>query len=299
MRTLPAALFVSAIAVIANFCTPAFAQTRASVFVAPVTVAASAAQSAPSGFNDVVRHEVQLSIERTRLFNVVSSTSTEIDALLTEMVRSGRRPPRSINADYIYAVEIQTVSMTETLQAAPHMATHDLVAVRGDITLNISVLSPNAGVLARFSVDASYRPAPQLQDAASTQGTRALDRPTQTRPLTDPASFQELARAAAARIAGRILENNNAVQIVEVQGSRVWISRGAESGYAIGDMLSVRNAGHELHDPVTGELLGDTGSIIGRIRLIEVQPRLAIGEVLESTVPFQVGFAVKGGPSSD
>ncbi len=289
MRGRVVAVLCAFAAVFWLFSEAAFAQTRTTISVAPVTLSASAG-SPPSGFRDVVRREIQLALERTRLFSVIVSNSSEIDALLAELARSGRQPPRSVGADYVYAVEIASVSLDENISAAPHMVQNDLVAIRGAITLNVAVLSPTRGLLTRFSVDAQYRPTPQLRSAGS---NNAHNRPARSQPVSDSGQYQELARAAAARIAGRIMENNNAVRVVEVQGDRVWINRGSQSGYAVDEVLTIRSVGRELTDPVTGERLGDTGSAIARIRLSNVEPLLSIGVVVDSTAPIEVGAIVR------
>src|SRR5262245_50944643 len=109
------------------------------------------------------------------------------------------------------------------------MSTHDLVTTRGAIGLQISVLSPSSGDIVRFAIDGAYRPAPVIRDAMSTRGTHAVNRAAVTRPSQDAQAYRALAHAVAARIAGRLLENNNAVQVVDVADGRVFLNRGEDA----------------------------------------------------------------------
>lgn len=271
----------------------AHAQGRTAVAVGAVELSPSAQGVAIPGFADTLRSEIQIALEGTGLFSVPGANSTEINAMLSELARTGRTAPRSVAAQYVYAVRVETLTLSDDMRVAPQMNTHDLVTTRGAIALQISVISPSTGSIVRVPIDATYRPAPAMRDAMVTRGSHAVNRASLSRNSTDAQAFQALARAAAARLAGRILENNNAVQIIDIADGRVFINRGEDAGYAVGDTLSVRTRGRELRDPITGERLGDTGGDVGRIRLTEVRARLSVGVIEEGADQISTGALVR------
>jgi hypothetical protein len=268
-------------------------QGRTTVAVGTVTLSPSASAAVPAGFRETLRSEIQVALEGTGLFSVPGANEHEIDAMLDELARSGRAAPRTSGAQYIYAVRVETLTLSEEMRVAPQLTTHDLVTTRGAIVVQISALSPATGNVVRFIIDGAYQAGPAMRDSLSTRNNRDVNRGALVRAASDPQAYRALAHNAASRLAGRILENNNAVQVVDVDGDRIFINRGDDAGYAIGDTLTVRSLGRELRDPVTGERLGDTGAEIGRIRLTEIRARVSVGVIEQGAGAIAVGAIVR------
>lgn len=266
---------------------------RTTVAVGEVTLSPSAAAAAPAGFGDTLRSEIQVALEGTGLFSVPGTNEHEIEAMIAELARSGRAAPRTSRAQYIYAVRVETLTLNDEMRVAPQLNTHDVVTTRGELVVQISALSPATGNVVRFNINGAHQAGPAMRDGLSTRGNRDVNRGALVRASSDPQAYRALANNAAMRLAGRILENNNAVQVVDVDGDRVFISRGADAGYAVGDMLTVRSLGRELRDPVTGERLGDTGGEIGRIRITEVRARVSLGSIEQGVGAIAVGAIVR------
>jgi curli biogenesis system outer membrane secretion channel CsgG len=70
-------------------------------------------------------------------------------------------------------------------------------------------------------------------------------------------------------------------RVIKVEGDKVWINLGAESGAKVGDSFTVVRQGEELIDPDTGQSLGAEEETIGVVEIAEVKAKYSIA-VLKS-----------------
>lgn len=82
-------------------------------------------------------------------------------------------------------------------------------------------------------------------------------------------------RLAAAAGPARSLE----ARVVKLDGTRMYINVGAESGVKVGDRFAVFSIGEALIDPVTGANLGAEEKQTGTAAVTDVQPKFAIATV--------------------
>ncbi|MBM4143973.1 MAG: hypothetical protein FJ225_10345 [Lentisphaerae bacterium] len=67
--------------------------------------------------------------------------------------------------------------------------------------------------------------------------------------------------------------------IADVADGRVLINGGADRGIAVGAEYTVREAGRQVTDPVTGDVLSTLpGRMVGALRVVEVRERIAVAE---------------------
>jgi hypothetical protein len=68
-------------------------------------------------------------------------------------------------------------------------------------------------------------------------------------------------------------------RVVKLDGDRMYINVGAESGVKVGDRFAVFTVGEALIDPVTGANLGAEEKQTGTAAVTDVQPKFAIATV--------------------
>jgi hypothetical protein len=68
--------------------------------------------------------------------------------------------------------------------------------------------------------------------------------------------------------------------VIGVQGSTVYVNRGEDGGLRQGEVLSVFRPGIQLVDPYTGEVLGSAETEIGTVRVVRVNPRFTMADVV-------------------
>ena len=69
--------------------------------------------------------------------------------------------------------------------------------------------------------------------------------------------------------------------VVLVRGGKVYIDIGGNAAVILGDMFDVLGGFNEIRHPVTTEVLGFDKKIMGSIRVVEVQPRYSVCEMVK------------------
>jgi curli biogenesis system outer membrane secretion channel CsgG len=109
---------------------------------------------------------------------------------------------------------------------------------------------------------------------------------------------QEALRAAITKFIDNLIQQLQAVQwtgrIAGIQGNRVYINAGQQTGLRIGDELIVTSLGEEIRDPETGVVIGRApGPVLGRVKVIGFFGNDGSVAIIESGTGFKVGDQVK------
>ena len=86
---------------------------------------------------------------------------------------------------------------------------------------------------------------------------------------------------AVNKIVEKLKDQPWSARVADVDGKEVFLSAGEDLGVKVGDEFVVYKKGKEIKDPETGEVLGFRTTKSGRVRVTEVQKKLAIAEVIE------------------
>ena len=81
--------------------------------------------------------------------------------------------------------------------------------------------------------------------------------------------------------------------VAKVEGTKVYVSAGSNSGLSAGMELAALAKGTELFDPDTGESLGDETSVIGTLRLVDVKEKYSVAEVVDGCKGLKKGDRVE------
>jgi hypothetical protein len=74
-------------------------------------------------------------------------------------------------------------------------------------------------------------------------------------------------------------------RVMEVEGSEIYLNAGSNMNLKAGDTFDVFRAGKQLKDPDTGQVLGVIEKKIGRLRVDQVQEKIAVGSMTEGEAP--------------
>lgn len=91
----------------------------------------------------------------------------------------------------------------------------------------------------------------------------------------------QASKKAADRIANRVVDVLYPAKVVGKSGKIVLFNRGDGFDIAKGDVWVVYAEGEEMVDPDTGESLGSVEAEVGKIRVIEVLPKVTRAEIIE------------------
>ncbi|MEL7482072.1 MAG: hypothetical protein AAGJ29_10975, partial [Pseudomonadota bacterium] len=100
----------------------------------------------------------------------------------------------------------------------------------------------------------------------------------------DSSDFVDMSREAGRILADKLLDQIYPVQVMARDGDEVWISRGADAGYEVGDTLRVLSGAgtsEVLKHPVTGEVLGVREKSLGQIEVTSVEPKFTVAKIIE------------------
>ncbi len=104
---------------------------------------------------------------------------------------------------------------------------------------------------------------------------------------------QDCINQAAAFIAKKMETFPFEGSVVRAAGGKIYINRGAEFGVEPGQILVMMTEGELLTDPDTGAILGRTESeTIGKIKVVRVEEKIAVCEVLEGEKNPSIGVRV-------
>ena len=91
-----------------------------------------------------------------------------------------------------------------------------------------------------------------------------------------------ISRELAEKIAIRIADVLNPVRMVgDKLDKQITINRGDGSGVELDQIWHVFALGKELKDPDTGEVLGRQEAMVGKVKIINITPRLSTAEIIE------------------
>ncbi len=99
--------------------------------------------------------------------------------------------------------------------------------------------------------------------------------------LLSESLLSQLSKKVSDRVANRVVDVLYPARIVGQTGKLVLFNRG--DGFAIskGDIWAVYAEGEEMIDPDTGESLGAVEAEVGKIRVVEVLPKVTRAEIIE------------------
>lgn len=272
----------------------ALAQTRASAVVARVIV--DRALTVPPNFESTLRRELELALDSTGLFTIPTLDPEELNRVLDEVERTRGRGAPARSVDTVIAPTITAIELTERRRPAPFQsgvgtnAPRDLITISGQISLQITVMNArDATVLSRFPLNATYRDDGRLVDRNAPAGTSTAN----------ANAYVLLAREAGRALAEHVRARNPApaavepaMLVAERDGNRVFIT--PASGLAVGAELRVfAPGGREIRHPQTNELLGTVETEIGRVRVVELMPRMAVAEIVSSSGDIAAGASAR------
>lgn len=109
---------------------------------------------------------------------------------------------------------------------------------------------------------------------------------------------KQLVSQAAQDMVGRITNTVYPVKVSKVDGKTLYLNRGADGGLKVGDIVTVYSQGDSITDQDTGEVLGQTETVVATARISSVEARFTKAE-LQAEAAVSAGMLIrKGAPES-
>jgi hypothetical protein len=99
----------------------------------------------------------------------------------------------------------------------------------------------------------------------------------------DQSHFLDMANTVGQHFADHLISAVFPMKVIGISNGQIYINRGAEGGLAKGDVLDVFRVGDALVDPDTGQSLGVIEDRLGKLKIVELKPKVAIAEPVSLT----------------
>lgn len=245
------------------------------VIVTPDTILQGTMESQTSLLTDELTHQ----LVATRKFDVLERQ--RVDDLLREKEFQGSdyaspeeapKLAKLLGADYFVLGRIDDMGAESVSKSIPY-SSQVVTQQEGHLKLYLRVIDARTGRIVaaeKFTQQSVLRKAVKGENIGS----------------------KLLAEAAAAMV-GRIADTVFPLRVAQVDGSAIYLNRGADSsGLKVGDILSVLSAGEAVTDQDTGEVLGNTETEVARATVTQVLPRFVKAETAGGT-PVKSGMLVR------
>lgn len=245
---------------------------------------------------EVLRARLEDALLATKVFEVDTRLGDEANMLLDEaqLARSFNQSTRSV--DFLLVTYVDGFSQNREARRITAMPGRYNLSVEGDVAIRARVLSVRTGELKRsFELDEAYseRIGVISQAEIASRDTLRDSAAGYSLPSSDR-DFVVLANLASKALAGRIYEDIYPAEVMLTKDDTVYISRGFEGGYAVGDIYKVFSGdGEELRHPVTGELLGTAETQLATVTITEVRDDFSIGTLDNVTGSVAAGALVR------
>jgi len=282
------ALSFSSIQAWANEAATSSGPDKATVAVSELVISPSISEKqATIVRNSSLIADVENAIRNGRKFDLLTRRGAALEAIRKEQkfAQSGLAAGDAAvegqlsNADLILLIEVTQFSFGRSSSRVPNTEKYR-VSDSCSIELSVQILDSSRGsVTASFPIKASAKSGTAMANKIGTANTAILS--------------QTLEKAAAS-LANQLSDTVFPITVLSVKGKRLFVNRGNDSGLKPGDIFDVFEPGEELIDPETGENLGSTEMEVGKARVIRVNPKMTIMEVINGDPSYmQQGFILR------
>lgn len=266
--------------------TPAMAQQKDTIGVAAIDVTPSVEQEAAKRGKTTEMKRTLESLDNqlidrlnsSRKFQVIARSDLEKLLREQQLVSSGnvnQNDPNAAKSFKIGGVKYLLVTSIDDYQDMTQSANlPDLGKTIHKRILRISAIgkiydSTSGKLLESANLQTTLTNITQLLSEVRVDGT-----------LSDELSVN-LARTLAEKIANRVADVIFPAKVLAKFDRQITFNRGDAGGVSLDQIWNVYAVGEELKDPDTGEILGRQEVLMGKAKVISVQPKTSTAELLE------------------
>lgn len=272
------------------------AEGRKVALVTPIVVDPSA--TPPPGFSSgAMLRELEVALESTGLFTVPTHDKKELEEVAKEKIRQkAGSSGAGQKASLVLNPTVEVVTLSERRRLAPMNRGKDAVSAEGLVSMTVQVLNVSDGsVQTRMQFDAPFHGAERLADPLANDplASRGVNSNSAFHGAPTPEEWRAMYQETGRVFAKRVLDQVSPTTVAQRADDKIYLTRGQDAGYRIGDMLRVIRRGDPIRNPVTHEIIGSTETQIGTAKVVEVQPRMTIAQIVKSTKEIAQNDVVK------
>ncbi len=219
--------------------------------------------------------EMESALHAVRKFDVLTRQKDKLKSLREEQ-KFAKSPLSKGNAakegqleaaNYIVFPTVQDFKFYRSSTPVPNISNKYVRRDSGILQIHAQVLDTESGqIKANFYLKSTFATKDQV---VNTKGGH----PSST-------YFTRMAKDVAAQMADQLIDSVFPMLVLNAEGDLVWINRGADGGLKKGYVLNVYRPGKQLIDPYTKEVLGTAEQLIGRVKVVRVNPKFTVAEIV-------------------
>ncbi|GAB6039531.1 FlgT C-terminal domain-containing protein [Endothiovibrio diazotrophicus] len=227
---------------------------------------------------DALVAEMEAALQKSRKFEVLTRQSGALAQIREEqqfadsdLAKGNAATGKLENANYLVLPTVQTFSFYRTTTPIPNIDDKYSRQDQGSIEIQVQVIDTSSGgIKTTFFLKSGFSTRPEV---VNTRGG-----------VPAAGHFSTMAKRVAAQLADQLTDTVFPMRVITTKGNQVWINRGKDGGLKKGDLLNVYRPGEELIDPYTGESLGSTEELLGKVKVERINPKYTV-TVITGTPP--------------
>lgn len=219
--------------------------------------------------------EMESALLAVRKFDVLTREKEELQELRKEQKAAksdlfkgnAAREGQLENADYLVFPTVQDFKFYRTTKDVPNISNKYIRRDSGMLQIHAQILDTESGqIKANFYLKSSFATKDQVVNIKGG--------------LPSSVHFTRMAKDVAGQMADQLVDTVFPMLVLNAEGDLVWINRGADGGLKKGHLLNVYRPGKQLIDPYTKEVLGTAEQLIGRVKVVRVNPKFTVAEIV-------------------
>ncbi len=171
------------------------------------------------------------------------------------------------NAQSLVQVEVLQFSFGRSSSKVPNLQNKYKISDYCSIELSVQIIdTERASVSAVFPIKASTSTGQSIANAVGSASRSVLDKTLEK---------------AAGTLANKLSDTVFPITVIAVKNQDIWINRGNDSGMKLGEEFEVFEPGEELIDPATGENLGSTETLVGKVKVTRINPKASVVQMVK------------------
>ncbi|MDO9041823.1 MAG: CsgG/HfaB family protein [Desulfocapsaceae bacterium] len=168
-------------------------------------------------------------------------------------------------ANFLLIPTVTGFSFGTTTSKIPNLTSKYMRNDHGQLEVSAQVVDTETGqIKATFSMKSSFSTSDSIVDQAGGK--------------PGAGQFTTMAQKVSEQMVDQLLDLVFPVEIINIKGNQIFINRGQDGGFKTNMILNVYQKGDELKDPHTGEILGSGEELVGKIKVVRINPKFTVAE---------------------
>lgn len=217
--------------------------------------------------------EMEAALLSSRKFDVVSRQAGVMQDIREEQqfassalsAGDGAAEGKMQAANFLLIPTVTGFSFGTTTSKIPNLTSKYMRSDHGQLEVSAQVVDTESGqIKATFSMKSSFSTSDSIVDQAGGK--------------PGAGQFTTMAQKVSAQMVDQLLDLVFPVEIINIKGNQIFVNRGQDGGFKTDMILNVYQKGDELKDPHTGEILGSGEELVGKIKIVRINPKFTVAE---------------------